>query len=337
MSRSSIQVRPGDQVIVTGSLAFDQIMVFPGSFKDHILPDKLHVINISFLVSEMRKQRGGCAANIAYTLALLGHDARIVAAAGRDFSEYSEWLANQGVDVGGIRVFDDEMTASCHITTDQDDNQITGFFVGAMRRAGELSLKERKGQRPAICIVAPDDPEAMIRHSQEAREAGLPFLFDPSFQVTAMDGGQLTAAAEGAAILAVNDYEHAVFEQKTGKEGEAIFDLVDMVIVTLGAKGSKLLRAGREDIMIPPAEISMLLDPTGAGDAYRAGFVAGLMRGYELEICGRMGSVASAYVVEQSGPQLHAYSQAEFERRYADNFGPLPAGELAEEVAAGKS
>ena len=334
MSRSTIPVRPEGQVIVTGSLAFDQIMVFPGSFKDHILPDKLHVINISFLVSEMRKQRGGCAGNIAYTLALLGHDSRIVAAAGHDFADYGEWLRSRGVDVGGVAIFDDEMTATCHITTDQDDNQITGFFVGAMRRAGELSLRERMGERPAICIVAPDDPGAMVRHCREAREAGVPFLFDPSFQVTAMDGEALAAASEGAAMLVVNDYEHAVFEKKTGKKGDAIFDLVDMVIVTLGGEGSKILRPGREEIRIPPAEISRLEDPTGAGDAYRSGFVAGLMRGWDLEVCGRMGSVTSAYVVEQNGTQSHAYTREDFERRYAENFGPLPEAAPADPVAA---
>ncbi len=334
MSRSTIPVRPDGQVVVTGSLAFDQIMVFPGSFKDHILPDKLHVINISFLVSEMRKQRGGCAGNIAYTLALLGHDSRIVAAAGQDFADYGEWLSARGVDLGGVRTFEEEMTASCHITTDQDDNQITGFFVGAMSRAGELSLRELMGERPALCIVAPDDPQAMIRHCREAREAGVPFLFDPSFQVTAMDGEQLTAASEGAAMLVLNDYEHAVFEQKTGKPGEAIFDLVDMVIVTLGGEGSKILRRGREPILIPPARISRLVDPTGAGDAFRAGFVAGLMRGRELEVCGRMGSVTSAFVVEQQGTQQHDYSAEEFKRRYAENFGPLPAAPQDEPIAA---
>lgn len=335
MSRSNLPVRPDGQVIVTGSLAFDQIMVFPGSFKDHILPDKLHVINISFLVSEMRKQRGGCAGNIAYTLALLGHDARIVAAAGSDFEEYGQWLSTRGVDVGGVEVFDDEMTASCHITTDQDDNQITGFFVGAMRRAGELSLKRQMGNRPALAIVAPDDPGAMVRHCREAREAGVPFLFDPSFQVTAMDGESLIEAAEGAAMLVVNDYEYAVFEKKTSQKGDAIFDLVDMAVVTLGGEGSKILRAGKDEIRIPAAAISGLVDPTGAGDAYRSGFVAGLMRGHDLEICGRMGSVASAYVVERSGTQRHAYSREDFERRYAENFGALPAAASpADAVAA---
>ncbi len=332
MSSLILPVRRDGQVIVTGSLAFDQIMVFPGSFKDHILPDKLHVINISFLVSEMRKQRGGCAGNIAYTLALLGHDSRVVAAAGRDFDEYAEWLRDKGVDLDGVQIFDDEMTASCHITTDQDDNQITGFFVGAMKRAAELSLKERMGDRPSICIVAPDDPGAMIRHCQEARDAGVPFLFDPSFQVTAMDGDALAEASRGAAMLAVNDYEFAVFEKKTGKSGDAIFDLIDMALVTLGGKGSKILRRGEDEILIPPAKIARLADPTGAGDAYRSGFVAGLMRGHDLPVCGRMGSVASAFVVEQNGTQNHTYTGEEFERRYSDNFGPLPSAEHPTDV-----
>ncbi len=325
MSHSTLPVRPDGQVIVTGSLAFDQIMVFPGDFKDHILPEKLHVINISFLVSEMRKQRGGCAANIAYSLALLDTESRIVAAAGNDFASYREWLVEQGVDVGGVQIFEEESTASCHITTDQQDNQITGFFVGAMARAGEISLKSAVGERPALVVVAPDDPAAMIRHCREAREAGLPFIFDPSFQVTAMNGEDLAAAAEGAAILVVNDYEHAVFEQKTGKQGQAIFDLVDMVIVTLGGDGSKILRRDGDEIRIPVAGIDRLVDPTGAGDAFRSGFVAGLMRGYELEACGRMGSVTAAYAVEQNGTQSHAYTLDEFEQRYAENFGPLPA------------
>ncbi|HEX9730605.1 MAG TPA: carbohydrate kinase family protein [Thermoanaerobaculia bacterium] len=324
MTSPALCVRRDGQVIVTGSLAFDQIMVFPGNFKDHILPDKLHVINISFLVSEMRQQRGGCAGNIAYTLALLGAEARIVAAAGNDFAEYQAWLAGHGVDTSGIHVVDGVRTASCHITTDQADNQITGFFVGAMPHAATLSLKAGLGERPALAIVAPDDPGAMTRHCREAREAALPFIFDPSFQVTAMAGDDLAAAARGAAIMMVNDYEHAVFEEKTGKKGRAIFDLVDMLVVTLGAEGSKIrLRDGRE-VAIPAARVSRVADPTGAGDAYRAGFAAGLVRGFELEVCGRMGSVAAAYAVEHTGTQSHAYGRREFTARYRDDFGPLP-------------
>ena len=321
-----LSVRRDGQVIVTGSLAFDQIMVFPGNFKDHILPDKLHIINISFLVSEVRQQRGGCAGNIAYTLALLGEEPRIVATAGIDFTDYDAWLREHGVDTSQIRVVDGLKTASCHITTDQADNQITGFYVGAMGHAAELSLQASLGDRPALAIVAPDDPAAMVRHCREAREAGIPFIFDPSFQVTAMDGAALAEAAQGAAIMMVNDYEYAVFAEKTAKNGDALFDLIDLVVVTLGGEGSKILfRDGRE-IRIPAAGVSDVVDPTGAGDAFRAGFSAGLMHGFDLEACGRMGSVTAAYAVECKGTQAHAFTREEFAERYRDNFGPLPEG-----------
>ncbi len=323
MTRPKFEIPRDRQILVTGSLAFDQIMVFPGNFKDHILIEKLHVINISFLVAEMRRQRGGCAGNIAYTLALLGHDARVIASAGSDFGDYERWLRDKGVDVSAIEVMADEITASCFITSDRSDNQITGFFPGAMRHAGKLSLKQRAGERPGAVVLAPDDPLAMIRHAKEARELGLPFIFDPSFQVTAMDGESLAAAAFGAAMMVVNDYEYAVFGQKTGKEGDAIFEEIGMVVVTLGAEGSKILLPG-EEILVPPARIGQLADPTGAGDAFRGGFVAGLQRGFDLHVCGRMGSVAAAYAVEQHGTQVHAYGRDEFTARYADNFGPLP-------------
>ena len=323
MTRSTFEVPHGRQILVTGSLAFDQIMVFPGNFQDHILLEKLHVINISFLVAEMRRQRGGCAGNIAYTLALLGHPARVIATAGNDFDDYRRWLEGHGVDVSAIRIHDDEITASCFITSDKSDNQITGFFPGAMRRAGELSLKELAGDQAGVVIVAPDDPGAMLRHASEARELGLPFIFDPSFQVTAMDGDSLAAAAHGAAMMVVNDYEFAVFGQKTGRDGTSIFEEVGSVIITLGGEGSKILLPGQE-ILVPAARISQFADPTGAGDAFRGGFVAGLQRGFDLEICGRLGSVAAAYAVEQHGTQVHRYSRQEFAERYAANFGPLP-------------
>ncbi len=325
MSRAPIEVRAGGQVVVTGSLAFDHIMIFPGFFKDHILPEKTHSINVSFLVNELRKQRGGCAANIGYTLALLGERPRLVAAAGKDFGEYGDWLREQGVDTEAIFIDPDEVTPSCFITTDQTNNQITGFYVGAMPRAKELSLRELAGPNASVVIVAPDDPEAMVRHCREAREAGIPFLFDPSFQVTAMDGEALTAASQGASAVVLNDYELAVFEKKTGKAGDAIFDLVDMVIVTLGKDGSKIRLSDGREIDIPAAAVGEVLDPTGAGDAFRGGFLAGLQEGYDLEICGRMASVAAAYAIENHGPQNHAYTREEFEARYAENFGPVPA------------
>ena len=325
MISPELSVRRDGQVIVTGSLAFDQIMVFPGKFKDHILPDKLHIINISFLVSEVRQQRGGCAGNIAYTLALLGQEPRIVATAGIDFADYDAWLRQHGVDTSQVRVVDGLKTASCHITTDQDDNQITGFYVGAMEHAAELSLKASLGERPALAIVAPDDPDAMVRHCREAREARLPFIFDPSFQVTAMDGAALAEAAEGAAVMMVNDYEYAVFSEKTGKNGDDVFDLIDLLVVTLGGDGSKILFRGGE-IEIPPARVNGVADPTGAGDAFRAGFAAGLTQGFGLDVCGRMGSVTAAYAVEHKGTQAHAFTREEFAERYRENFGPLPDG-----------
>lgn len=325
MTRPHFEIPSERQIVVTGSLAFDQIMVYPGNFKDHILPEKLHVINLSFLVSEMRRQRGGCAGNIAYTLSLLGHEARIVATAGADdFDEYRDFLEEHGIDLGGVEFLDGETTASCFITTDQSDNQITGFYPGAMGRAGELSLREKAGDSAGVVVVAPDDPAAMSRHCEEARQMGVPFVFDPSFQVIAMEGEDLAAAAQGAEMLFVNDYEFAVFEKKTGKKGPEVFDLVEMAAVTLGGEGSKLLRKEGGEIEIPAAEIGGLVDPTGAGDAYRSGFVAGLQRGYELEVCGRMGSVASAFVVEQNGTQSHSYDDRAFAERYAANFGPLP-------------
>ncbi|MEM6455784.1 MAG: carbohydrate kinase family protein [Acidobacteriota bacterium] len=324
MSHAPFSLAPDAQIVVTGSLAFDQIMVYPGHFKDHILPDKLHVISISFLVNDMRTQRGGCAGNIAYTLALLEETPRIVAAAGEDFAGYRSWLEQHGVDTSGITVFDDVKTACCHITTDKSDNQITGFFVGAMARAGALSLTTHMGDRAGVVIVAPDDPDAMLRHCHEARDSQLPFLFDPSFQVTAMDGAQLTDCARGAAIVMMNDYEHGVFEKKTGHEGDAIFDLVDTVVVTLGGEGSRILRRNHDPIEVPAVPIARFVDPTGAGDAYRAGFLAGLKRGYDLARCGRMGSVAAAYAVEQHGTQEHAYSRAAFDVRYAESFGAAP-------------
>ena len=312
--------KAGD-ILVAGSLAYDYIMDFPGAFKDHILPDKLHCINISFLVDKLKKQRGGCAANIAYTLALLGERPRIVAAAGRDFSEYEAWLQEQGVDTSAILTVEDEITATCFITTDKSDNQITGFYVGAMKSAASISLKASAGPNPRICIVAPDDPEAMLRHCREAREAGIKFVYDPSFQVTAMDGERLYSGAEGAYALILNDYEFAVFCEKTGKTTEQLLEVVELLVVTLGEQGSNIYRKGHPELLVPSAKISEVVDPTGAGDAYRGGFVAGLVRGLPLETAGRMGSVAAAFVVERYGTQNHAYSHREFRARYEENFG----------------
>lgn len=316
--------RGNGQVLVTGSLAFDNIMDFPGHFKDHILEDKAHVINISFLVEDLTQQRGGCAANIAYTMALLGERPRIVAAAGRDFEEYRRWLAEQGVDTGGIAIFNDERTACCFITTDKAHCQITGFYPGAMRRAREISLAAAAQDGAAMVVIAPDDPEAMLRHCREARECGLPFLFDPSFQVTALGGEPLAEASEGAAALVMNDYEFSVFQEKTGLSADELRQRHEYLVVTYGERGSEILLRGGETIEIPGARAREVVDPTGAGDAFRGGFVAGLKKGYELPVCGRMGSVAAVYAIESYGTQRHAYTQREFFARYRENFGAAP-------------
>jgi len=309
------------EILVTGSLAFDQIMDFPGKFQDHILPDKLHMINLSFLVEDLRLRKGGCAANIAYSLSLLGERSRIVAAAGNDFQAYAEYLSELGIDTSGIRTFDDLQTACCFITTDQADNQITGFHLGAMGRASELSIKEAVADRPAaFAIVAPDDPAAMVRHCREAKEAGVPLLFDPSFQVIALDGEALRASADGAEVVLVNDYEFEVFKDKTGLTERELLGLARVWAVTLGERGSRLLVRGEGRIEVPAAKARAVVDPTGAGDAFRAGFLAGLVRGLELGVCARLGSVAAVYAVEERGTQEHRYTQEEFAERYRASF-----------------
>ena len=318
--------KSGGRILVTGSLAWDQIMEFSGNFKDHILPDKAHVISISFLVQKLKKQRGGCSANIAYSLALLGEKASILAAAGNDFADYRAFLEAEGVDCRGVKVFPEDLTASCFITTDMVNNQIVGFFPGAMGKAGGLSLKEHvKSERPAMTIISPDDPAAMLRHARECRESDLPYLYDPSFQVTAMDGPTLLEGCRGAKALLMNDYEMAVLQEKTKLSDEQVLDLAELVVVTFGEKGSEIRRKGKDVVKIGTAKPEKVVDPTGAGDAYRAGFVSGLVNGFSLESAGRMGSVAAVYAVEQHGPQQHRYTRDQFLVRYKENFGSAPA------------
>ncbi|HUF78063.1 MAG TPA: carbohydrate kinase family protein [Thermoanaerobaculia bacterium] len=312
----------GREVLVTGSLAFDQIMAFNGRFQDHILPDRLHMINLSFLVEERRVQKGGCAGNIAYGLALLGERSRIVAAAGYDFEDYRRYLDELGVDTSGIRIFEEEPTGACFITSDRANNQIVGFHPGAMKRARELSLAEAARTRPAAyAVVAPDDPEAMVRHCREAKQAGLPLVFDPSFQVIALDGPVLREMADGAEVVLVNDYEYAVFREKTGLSDAEVLRLARIWVVTLGEKGSRILVRGGERLEVPPAKAREVVDPTGAGDAYRAGFVAGLLRGLDLGVCGRLGSVSAVYAVERYGTQAHRFTPEELAARYHESFG----------------
>lgn len=311
------------RVLVTGSLAYDFILTYPGKFQDHILPDKLHMINVSFLVDKVKKQRGGVAGNIAYTMALLGEQARVLAAAGHDFEGYNEFLKSHGVITEDIAIIDDEMTATCFITTDMKHNQFTGFYTGAMSHARELSVRDSlKGAR--YVVVSPDDPEAMKRHCSEAKEAGAVLVYDPSFQVLAMDGEFLWEGARGAKALVLNDYEFAMFQEKTGKSIEELHQEIEVLVVTLGEEGSRIMPRDREEIRIKPCPTDKAVDPTGCGDAYRGGLLTGLVNGCDWQECGQLGSVASTFVVEQYGTQSHGYSKGEFARRYQQVYGTLP-------------
>ncbi len=311
------------RVLVTGSLAYDFILTFPGYFKEHILPDKLHMINVSFLVDKVKKQRGGCAGNIGYTLALLGEKPRLLAAAGHDFGPYQTWLEEHGVNTEAVAIIEDEMTATCFITTDQSHNQITGFYVGAMPQAKELSVTENLGAAEFV-IVSPDEPEAMLRHCREAKEAKTPLVYDPSFQVIAMDGEFLWESARGSKALILNDYEFAMFQEKTGKTTEEMHQEIEILVVTLGEQGSKILPRGNDEIVVTPIKTEAAVDPTGCGDAYRGGFITGLVNDCSLLECGQLGSVAAVFVVEQYGTQNHHYSTAEFAKRYQETYGDLP-------------
>jgi len=312
------------RVLVTGSLAYDFILTYPGKFQDHILPDKLHMINVSFLVDKVKKQRGGVAGNVGYTMALMGEQARILATAGNDFQAYSDFLEEQGVLVDHIKVVEDEMTATCFITTDMKHNQITGFYTGAMSQARELSVKEALKGAPYV-IVSPDDPEAMKRHCREAKDAGATLIYDPSFQVLAMDGEFLWEGARGAKALILNDYEFSMFQEKTGKSIEELHAEIEVLVVTLGEAGSRIMPRGESEILIQPAKTEAAVDPTGCGDAYRGGFLTGLVNGCSLKECGQLGSVASVFVVEHYGTQSHSYTRAEFATRYKSVYNTLPA------------
>jgi adenosine kinase len=311
-------------VLATGSVAFDYILTFKGRFRDHIMPDQVHILNLSFLVDQFEKRRGGVAANYAYTLRLLGHPAAILATAGADAEAYRAWLEELGVDCTGLHLLAGETTATGFTTTDLDHNQITGYYGGAMNRAGEVGLADSEA-RPAAVIVGPNAPAGMARLAAECRKAGIPFVFDPAHQLPHMTREDLEAQCRGAWILIGNDYELELIRQRTGRDVAGLLELASTVVTTLGREGSRIdTAAGTEHI--PAARTRREVDPTGAGDAYRSGLVAGLLRGLEPAVAGRIASLAAAYVVEQPGTIEHRYSMAEFGDRYRSAFGePLPA------------
>jgi adenosine kinase len=308
-------------MVVTGSIAFDYLMSFPGKFTEHFLPEHIHRVSLSFLVDTMDKRRGGCAPNIAYTLALLGERPLIMATAGEDFGEYRQWLDAAGIDTSHVTQVPGKFCASFFCSTDRHNNQIASFYTGAMADAGQLSFRAVKDC--GLAIIAPNDPGAMVQYAEECRTLGIPFIFDPGQQCARMSGGELRDGVTGATIVIVNDYELELLRQKTGLNEEDILGLASVLVVTRGELGSAVIRRdARTDVAaVTPRRI---VDPTGVGDAYRGGLMKGLALGLSCETSARLGSVAAAYALEHLGGLSHAYTWAEFKARYEEHFGALP-------------
>jgi adenosine kinase len=311
------------RIVVTGSIAYDYLMVFPGHFKDHILPDKMHVLSVSFLVESMRRQRGGTAPNIAYNLALLGERPTIMGTVGEDFAEYRLWLEEHGVDTGAIKPIPGEFTSSCFINTDLQDNQITAFYPGAMAHAATLSFTASNLQDADLVIIAPNDPVAMARYAAECQELDIPYLYDPSMQAPRMSADELRAGFSGAKVLTGNDYEFGMMADKLGISEPELRGLVPITVVTRGEQGASIYADG-EEFTIPAAHARQVVDPTGAGDAFRAGFVKGMLHGLPWDVVGRLASLSAVYAIEQGGTQQHHYTLQAFVERYRENFGPAP-------------
>jgi adenosine kinase len=309
------------RVLISGSVAYDTIMVFEGHFKDHILPDRVHMLNVSFLAPTLKREFGGCAANIAYNLAMLGGHPAVLAAVGRDGAEYVARLAAFGIDTAAILQVDEQYTAQAFITTDLSDNQITAFHPGAMGSAHRVGVT---GSMPAAWgIVAPNGKEAMLRHAREFSENGIAWIFDPGQALPLFAGDELRALIEGASAVAVNDYESKLVSEKTGWDEAAIAARVDALIVTRGGDGSVLHWGGAVQ-SIAAVPITAAADPTGCGDAYRGGLLYGLSIGLDWLQSARLGSVLGALKIEQLGPQNHRFDRATVAERFRNAYGTTP-------------
>jgi adenosine kinase len=302
-------------------------MTFPGYFKEHILPEQISKLSVSFLVDSMRKQRGGCAPNIAYSLALLGERPIIMGTAGQDFADYRAWLEERGVDTSAIVEMPDEFTSSFFVSTDHENNQIASFYIGAMAHAHELSFRDLK-TRVDLAIISPNDPEAMRKYPRECKELGIPYIYDPSQQIIRLSGEDLREGLEGSRMLVVNDYEFEMIRNKTKLSEEQVLCCTSVLVVTRGGEGSTIWADGKR-LDIAPVKPVREADPTGVGDAYRAGIIKGMSLSLPWEAIGRMGSLAATYVLEQPGTQNHSYTWAEFVARYRENFGELEPDPIA--------
>ncbi|MCU0486214.1 MAG: carbohydrate kinase family protein [Anaerolineales bacterium] len=306
-------------IVLTGSVAYDYLMTFPGYFRDHLLLDKLASISLSFLVDSLIKRRGGIAPNIAYTLALLGGRPRVMATVGEDFEDYRQWLESHGVDTAAMKVVPGVFTASFFANTDRANAQIASFYPGAMAYAAELSFHTLPAPRPDLAVISPNDPGAMEQYIHECCELGIPYLYDPSQQLVRMAGPELQRGIEGAFALFVNDYESGLVEKMTGLTVEDIQRYVRLLVITRGEYGSTIYADGQE-VRVPIVPPERIVDPTGVGDAFRGGFLAGFSRGWDWQTCGQMGALAATYCLEQAGTQSHSYTPAEFIARYRQHF-----------------
>ena len=304
--------------LICGSAAYDNIMVFEDSFKNHILPDKIHILNVAFLVPRLRREFGGCATNIAYNMKLLGEDPLPMATVGQDFGPYREWLEAKGIRLDHIRVIDDVFTAQAFITTDLDDNQITAFHPGAMNQAELNKVEQANGVK--IGMVSPDGRTGMIEHARQFAEAGIPFIFDPGQGMPLFGGDDLIAFLEQATWVTLNDYEAELIQERTEKSLTELAQYGKGLIVTLGARGSAVYTDGRV-IEIPVVPTTEVNDPTGCGDAYRAGLLYGLSRGMDWETTCRIAALMGTLKIGHHGTQNHRFTPDEFVMRFRDSFG----------------
>ncbi|MFB4299448.1 carbohydrate kinase family protein [Actinomadura sp. NTSP31] len=323
------------RIAVTGSIATDHLMTFPGRFSDQLLPDQLERVSLSFLVDELEIRRGGVAANICFGMGSLGKESVLVGSVGDDFADYRSWLERHGVDTASVHVSELHHTARFLCTTDQDQNQIASFYTGAMSEARSIELgpvAERVGGLDLVLISA-NDPEAMLRHTDECRSRGIAFAADPSQQLARMDGADVRRLLDGAAYLFSNEYEKALFEDKTGWSGEEVLSRVGIRVTTLGAKGVVIDRQGEEGLHVPCVPVENVVDPTGVGDAFRSGFLSATAWGLPLERAAQVGSTVAAHALEAAGPQEYTLSRRAFLDRLAAAYGADAAADVEPHLA----
>lgn len=306
------------KILVSGSVAYDRIMPFPGKFADHIMPDKIHILNVCFLVNGLIEKFGGTAGNIAFTLKLLGENPEILATVGKDFGNYEKWMQKHGISRESIRIMEEDLTASAYITTDKSDNQITGFNPAAMNHSSLYNF-DRISPEETLAIVSPGNLDDMYNYSREYQQKQVRYIFDPGQNIPAFSGEKMLDMISGSYILIANDYELEMIMKNTGKSKAELLEYTENIITTLGEQGCTVINGG-EDSILPAARVSQVVDPTGAGDGFRAGLIKGLADGRSVSEAAKVGLTSAAYAVEHHGTQEHYFTPEEFWHRYKDNF-----------------